>query len=76
MAKHTQRGFTLIQIALYIAVSSIILFTASGVLINVLELKEKARVTAEVDQQGQFVMHKVAQLVRNADSITSPTPGN
>ena len=75
MRRH-QQGFTLIQMALYIAVSSIILFTASGVLINLLELKEKARVTAEVDQQGQFVLQKISQLVRNAEAITAPTPGS
>ncbi len=69
------RGFTLIELLLYVTLSSAILFVVIAFLSQLLQSRIKNQVMAEVDQQGVQVMQLMTQTIRNAQSITAPTPG-
>jgi type II secretory pathway pseudopilin PulG len=70
-----RRGFTLVELLLYVAVSSIILFVLSGFLLIMLQARVKNQTIAEVEQQGTMVMRQIAQTVQNATGIVSPSAG-
>lgn len=69
-------GFTLIEMLLYVGLASIILLVTSVFLGMLLESRIKNQTVAEVEGQGIQVMQAVAQTVRNAEAINSPTAGN
>ncbi len=71
----TQRGFTLIELMLYIGIAATILLAASVLLANMLESRVKNQTIAEVEQQGLQVMEILTQAARNAESITTPAAG-
>lgn len=60
---------------LYIGLLSVIVFATSQVLITLLESREKARVIAEVESEGAYVMELMTQTVRNAEAVTLPAAG-
>lgn len=70
-----RNGFTLVELVLYIGISSVFLLTVSVLLAALLQARIKNQTIAEVEQQGLHVMQIITQTVRNADTITSPTQG-
>lgn len=75
MDARQQQGFTLLQMILYIGLLSVIVFAAAQVLITLLESREKARVIAEVESEGAYVMELMAQTIRNAEAVAVPVAG-
>lgn len=71
----TQSGFTIIELLLYVAISSVILLVVSFFLQMLLESRIKNQTIAEVEQQGLQAMQLIAQIARNADIINSPSQG-
>jgi len=73
--KIIQKGFTFIELLLYVAISSVILLVISLFLHTLLESRIKNQIVAEVEQQGLQVMQMITQTARNAEAITSPALG-
>lgn len=71
-----RQGFTLVELLLYVGLSSLLLLTMTLFLSTLLESRVKNQTVAEVEQQGAQIMRAMTQLIRNAESITSPTQGN
>ena len=70
-----KRGFTLVELLLYIGLSATMLIVISGFLGTMLEARVKNQTIAEVEQQGMQVIHLVSQTIRNSEAITSPGVG-
>lgn len=71
--KYTNKpGFTLIELMLYVAISSVILLVISMFLSTLLEARVKNQTIAEVEQQGIQLMQIITQTVRQAESINYP----
>lgn len=70
-----QRGYTLIELLLYVTIVSGLLLAVSVFFGASVEARIKNQSIAEVDQQGMAAMEYMSQTIRNADSITSPTLG-
>lgn len=69
------RGFTLVELLLYAALLSIIIFSV-GIFLNLLlQSRTKNQVIAEVEQQGMLAMQRMTQVVRNSTLINSPATG-
>lgn len=77
MKRYTRarRGFTLIELILYIAIVGTILLSAVGFLSVILESRIQSQITAEVEQQGSFAVTTLADAIRNADGISTPAAG-
>lgn len=73
--RQTQAGFTLIEVLLYLAVSSFILFSVSSFVVASMRARAESQVIAEVEQQGERLMQVMAASVRSSRGINSPVVG-
>ncbi len=69
------RGFTLIEMILYVAICSALLLSLSVMFSYLLSSRVKGQAVTEVNQQGSFVMHLLTSTIRNAKSIDVPLMG-
>lgn len=69
------RGFTLIEFLIYIGIVGIVLVVASAVGFNVLFGKAKLGAIEEVSQNARFSIEYIAERVRNAQAVNSPSIG-
>ncbi len=70
------RGASLIELIIYIALTSIMLVAINSFVFMVIEARSRNIVINEVEQQGAFAMQKISQYVRNADTIITPVAGS
>lgn len=71
----TKRGFTLVELLLYVLISAMIIFSVAGFLFLTLTTKEKSKTILEVENQGDQIMQIVTQVIRNSEGINSPAQG-
>lgn len=69
-------GFTLIELALYIALAAVILFGTSAMMSLIFDARIKDTVVNEVEQQGDSALQIMTQSIRNATAVNYPTAGN
>jgi type II secretory pathway pseudopilin PulG len=70
-----QKGFTLVEMVLYVSLCSMILLALSTFLSFLLGSRVRSQSISEVNQQGFQVMHMMTQTIRNGRSITTPALG-
>lgn len=68
-------GYTLIELLLYVVIISTLLTTVTLFFGMTVETRVKNQSIAEVNDQGVLVMDHITQTIRNASSISAPTPG-
>lgn len=68
------RGVTMIEIILYLAISAIIFFACFSVLELINQSKVKSQITLEVEYQGQILMTKILQSIRDSKKANMPLP--
>ncbi|MFA4942424.1 MAG: prepilin-type N-terminal cleavage/methylation domain-containing protein [Patescibacteria group bacterium] len=68
-------GFTLIELALYLALAAIVLSGSAAMISLVFDARIKDMVVNEVEQQGDLVLQNITQSIRNATVVNYPTPG-
>ncbi|MFA9288628.1 MAG: type II secretion system protein J [Weeksellaceae bacterium] len=68
-------GFTLVEILLYLGISTVIISTASFFIISMLQTQARNRVASQVETQGVQVLQQITQAVRNARQINTPAAG-
>lgn len=71
----SQKGFTLVELVLYVSICSILLLTISSFLPFLLDARIRSQSITEVNQQGFQVMSLITQTIRNGRSIQSPGIG-
>lgn len=71
----TQKGFTLLELVIYITLVVGILVTATTFAWNIVNSRTKAFAVQEVQQNGRYIMDKITQTVRGAQDITTPGTG-
>lgn len=70
-----KKGFTLVEMVLYVSLCSIILLSLSTFLSFLLEARVRSQAITEVNQQGFQVMYQITQTIRNGRSIQVPLIG-
>ncbi len=70
--REKNKGITLVEILLYMAIISIVLVITSAFLTNILGARIKNQTINEVESQGLQVMQVITQKVKGADSILLP----
>ncbi len=73
--KLTSRGFTLLELLLYVSLATLLLLATALFLSLLLESRVKNQTIAEVEQQGVRVMQTITQTLRNASVLNTPTRG-
>jgi len=66
MEKINQKGFTLIELILYIGIASFMLLVVFLFVSQILEVRTKGQVIAEVEQQGYWAVQVITQAIRNS----------
>lgn len=70
-----QKGFTLIEILLYISLISIILLVFSQFLSLLFQSRIKNQAILEVESQGAQIVTQISQIIRSADNVNLPSVG-
>jgi type II secretory pathway pseudopilin PulG len=69
---HRSTGYTLIELLLYVSILGSLLTAISLYFSTSTESRVKNQSIAEVNLQGALIMDRITQIIRNADSITTP----
>lgn len=69
-----KKGFTLVEMLLYVSISSIFLLSLTVYFSTLFEANVKNQTINEVNQQGIQITEFITQIIRNAKAVTSPTP--
>lgn len=70
-----QKGFTLIELTLYVSLMSMFLLALVLFLTAIFEARERQHIMAEVEQQGIQIILALTSTINKADSIDVPTLG-
>jgi Tfp pilus assembly protein PilW len=70
-----KRGFTLLELVLYVSIASLVLMSTTGFFYLILQSQVKNQTVADVEQQGQSAMEVITQTIRNATGVNSPGIG-
>lgn len=68
-------GFTLVELLLYISISTTVLIAGSLFMASMFSARVKSQAVNEVEQQGVAAMHVITEAIRNAENITAPAIG-
>ena len=69
------KGFTLIEVIVYIAIMSTIVIALSSLFSVLLQTRVRNQTVTEVDQVGVNLMQKITQTIKNSSGINSPAKG-
>lgn len=65
-------GFTIIELTIYIALMSVLILVISRIFISSLDIQLESESVSSVQQDGRFIIAKLAYDISQADSVTSP----
>lgn len=71
----SQKGYTLIELLLYVAVTGSLLISVSYFFGTAAEARIKNQSVSEVNIHGELAMEYLTQTIRNASSISAPLAG-
>ncbi len=72
MSKNKNRGFSLLEILIYIAIIAVVTSIIGGVFLNFAKGKARAETRTEVDSNIQFVLNKIHRSVLAASEVITP----
>lgn len=72
LKKNTEKGFTLIELILVIALLGICVTVTNDILVSLIRANNKTQVINEIEQQSNFVSLKIEKELRNASVVTIP----
>lgn len=73
IAKKLIRGFSLIEILIYIGLLSIFLFILTDLFVASLDIRLETEATSPVEQDGRYIISKLRYDIMQADSILVPS---
>ncbi|MBI4458200.1 type II secretion system protein [Candidatus Uhrbacteria bacterium] len=68
------KGHTLIELLLYVAIFAVVSLVAGAIVLNMLFGKAKLTAVEEVGQNGRMALETVIQRVRDAQAVNAPAP--
>ena len=73
---NTEKGFTLIEVLLYLAIVGIIIQGFITFILSITDINSKTYVTQEVQANTRMILGLISQKIRAADDILTPSEGN
>jgi len=67
-----KRGFTLIEIIIYMALLSIFLLTLTDIFVSILDVQLESDATSAVEQDGRFILARMSYDIPRASDINIP----
>lgn len=72
---NNRRGFTLIEMLVYMAILSVLLVVLSQFFGSILNTRRESESFSSVEQDGKYILQRVMYDINRATSITSPAGG-
>ena len=69
-----RRGFTMVELLVYIGISSIVMLVFVSFMADVTKNVARARVAQEIQQNGQFIMSRITSDIHGAQNFTVTPP--
>lgn len=74
--KELKKGFTIIELTIYIGLMSVLILVISRIFISSLDSQIESKSVSSVQQDGRFIIAKLSHDIALADSIITPaSPG-
>lgn len=67
-----QAAFTLIEMIVYMSLLSILLMVLTGIFASALEVQKETEATSSVEQDGRFLLSRLAFDIERADTLVIP----
>jgi prepilin-type N-terminal cleavage/methylation domain-containing protein len=75
--KNSEKGFTLIELAIYLGILSILLLILSSFFNSSLDTLLQSQATSPTEQDSKFILNRLMYDITSADSLTTPVnPGD
>jgi len=71
-----QKGFSLLEVLLYISATVIVISGFFSLYLSILSAQAKSKAIAEVEMQSYYLMETITREIKNAQQILSPTDAN
>lgn len=71
-----QRGFTVIELLLYMGILVILITVLASTFGSIIDVQLESKATSSVDQDGRFILARLAYDMQSATSIASPSAGS
>lgn len=65
-----QKGFSLMEVLIYIAVSAVMLMVVVGFVGWIMRIRNKVTIESRVEQNARYVMARMVREIRRADDLT------
>ena len=69
------RGFTLVELLIYMALLAIFLLTLTDILVSILDVRSESEATSNVEQDGRFIVSRLSYDIGRASVVISPPMG-
>lgn len=66
------KGFSIIELVIYIGLMSVLLLVISRIFISSLDIQTESKAASRVEQDGRFILAHFAYSIANSDEITTP----
>ena len=70
---HFKKAFTLIELLIYMGLLSIFLIVLTNVFVSILDVQRESQATSAVEQDGRYILIRIAHDLTQADSIGAPS---
>ena len=67
-----QKGFTLVELIIYMGLLSIFLFILSQMFAAILDIRTESESISAVEQDGRFIMTRLSYDINRSSSVTTP----
>jgi prepilin-type N-terminal cleavage/methylation domain-containing protein len=74
--KFTLRGFTMVELLIYMGILSILLTVLTNIFTTVIDVQLESGSTSSVQMDGRFMLNRLSYDVQRAASITTPNLGS
>ncbi len=74
--KNCPRGFTLIEILIFMGIFSILILSMFQLLTSILDVQLESQSTSSVSQDGRYILNRLTYDIKKATIVTSPTLGS
>lgn len=68
----TQKGVTIVELLLYMAILSILLTILTSIFVSALDVQSESNATSSVEQDGNYILTRLTYDIHRAQSINIP----
>lgn len=72
MPLRIKKGFTIIELTIYMGLMAILLVILGGIFFSILDLQLESQASSDVQQDGQYILARIGYDVRRATSVSVP----